>query len=77
MKKLLSVIIVITLITSCIPMGTVSAISWFADSFEDESSLRNWESINGGSIEISTERHKIDASSLKWSYKTRSSYINY
>lgn len=72
MKKLLSVIIAITLITSCIPWITVSATSWFSDGFEDESSLEKWESINGGSVEISTQRHKIDKSSLKWTYQTGS-----
>ena len=43
--------------------------SWVYDSFETEESLSSWSVSDGGSVEISTERYKIDQSSLKWSYK--------
>ena len=72
MKRILSVITAITVFSTMLSHLTplkVEAATWYYDGFETEESLRSWQSINGGSLEISDERYKIDNKSMKWTYE--------
>ena len=72
MKRILSATIIFILLVIIFPTvmpQKAEAVSWYYDSFEDEISLENWKTINGGSIEISDERYKFESKSLKWAYE--------
>ncbi len=70
-KRLLTISKLILILAALLSVFKIDALAetWFYDSFETKESLSSWTASDGGSASISTERYKIDQSSLKWSYK--------
>ncbi len=51
------------------PVYRLEAAAWYSEGFEEEGALENWEAFDGGSVEITDERQKLDKKSLKWTYE--------
>ena len=60
--------LIFTIFSATYPEKAEAAV-WFQDNFETDEKLGMWQSIGGGSVEISDERQKIDKKSLKWTYE--------